>query len=83
MKYKSISKTVTYRVFSITVTIVLLRIFFDSWLQIGLYTVVSQSIKTFGYWIHEYIYKIIKRKRLIKDNSVWEVVDKKYIEENK
>lgn len=66
MKHKSLYKTVTYRLGSIILTVLLLRAFKMGWLTIGLYTFTSQLIKAIFYYLHEKMYKWIKRRYIVK-----------------
>ena len=68
MKHKSLYKTLTYRITSVAITIVVLRIFMDEWYVIGKITLVSQALKAVWYYAHEKIYKVIKRT-IIKKNG--------------
>jgi len=66
MKNKSLWKTLTYRIGSIVITVILLRIFMDSWYKISAYTLISQTIKALFYYSHEKIYRWYKRRFIIK-----------------
>lgn len=78
MKHKSLYKTVTYRIGSIILTVVLLRAFKLGWLTIGLYTLTSQLIKAIFYYLHEKMYKWIKRRYIIQNKKEykWEKIRK-------
>ena len=64
MKHKSLYKTLTYRVTSIIITVVVLRLFVKEWYIITHVTVWSQLLKAVWYYMHEKIYKAIKRRRI-------------------
>lgn len=63
MKNKSLYKTISWRLFSILSDVVILNIFFDGW-KIGVFVLVSQSMKTIAYYGHEKLYKWIKRRKI-------------------
>ena len=66
MKYKSIYKTISYRIGSIIITMVLLRFFMDDWVQISAYTLLAHSVKMVWYFAHEKLYRYIKRRFVMK-----------------
>ena len=66
MKYKSIYKTITYRLGSTLITIGLLQFFLDSWAKIGLYIVLAHALKMTWYFFHEKLYRYIKRRFILK-----------------
>lgn len=62
MKHKSLCKTLTYRITSIIITVVVLRLFVKEWYIITHVTVWSQLLKAIWYYCHEKLYKLIKKE---------------------
>ena len=70
MRHKSLYKTLTYRITSVIITVVVLRVFVDEWYVIGKITLISQALKAVWYYAHEKIYKAIKRRIINGKNNL-------------